>query len=121
MKNFTGQLFRLVHFVVKNFTNQVYNTLTITFSWLTYFTSTFYNGFDSQPKLILEKDNSPQIVVQSTMLSIENYPYEFDESPKSLGAIGLIVLASDHVMEDEFRSIYKIPGKGPFLYYIRVF
>ena len=110
MKNFTGQIFRLVHFVVKNVTNQIYNTLTITFSWLTYFTNTFYNGFDSQPKLILEKDNSPQIVVQSTMLSIENYPYEFDESPKSLGAIGLIVLASDHVMEDEFRSIYKIPG-----------
>jgi len=118
MKNFTGQIFRLVHFVVKNFTNQIYNTFTITFSWLTYFTSTFYNGFDSQPKLILEKDNSPQIVVQSTMLSIENYPYEFDESPKSLGAIGLIVLASDHVMEDEFRSIYKIPGIS--LYHNRI-
>ena len=36
-----------------------------------------------------------------------------------LHPIGLIILAADHVMEDEFRSIYKIPGIS--LYHNRIF
>ena len=37
--------------------------------------------------------------------SLQQRPYELDDSVRSRAAIGLVVLATDHVIEYEFRKI----------------
>ena len=45
-----------------------------------------------------------------TAINLQNIKYELDDSNRSKCAIGLVVLATDHTIEDEFRSILNIPG-----------
>ena len=47
-------------------------------------------------------------------ISLQQRPYELDDSVRSRAAIGLVVLATDHVIEHEFRRILDIPGVGLF-------
>ena len=42
--------------------------------------------------------------------SLQQRPYELDDSVRSRAAIGLVVLATDHVIEHEFRKILNLPG-----------
>merc|ERR1712141_741571 len=51
-------------------------------------------------------------------VNLQNLPYVLDESHRKLGAIGLVILATDHVIEDEFRKILNIPGIS--LYHSRI-
>ena len=44
------------------------------------------------------------------MLSIENYPFELDDSVSSLGSIGLVTPANNTVLEGEFTKMCDIPG-----------
>ena len=50
--------------------------------------------------------------------SLQQRPYELDDSVRSRAAIGLVVLATDHVIEHEFRKILNPPGVG--LYQSRI-
>ena len=50
--------------------------------------------------------------------SLQQRPYELDDSVRSRAAIGLVVLATDHVIEHEFRKILNLPGVG--LYQSRI-
>lgn len=43
-------------------------------------------------------------------LNLKNVPYELDDSIRSRGAIGLVILATDHTMEYEFDQILNIQG-----------
>jgi len=44
-------------------------------------------------------------------MNLQNLPYVIDESPRSQAAIGVVVLATDHVIEGEFsKIIQQIPG-----------
>ena len=43
-------------------------------------------------------------------INLQNINYELDDSNRSKCAIGLVVLATDHTIEDEFRYILNIPG-----------
>ena len=43
-------------------------------------------------------------------INLQNIKYELDDSNRSKCAIGLVVLATDHTIEDEFRYILNIPG-----------
>ena len=51
-------------------------------------------------------------------ISLQQRPYELDDSVRSRAAIGLVVLATDHVIEHEFRKILNLPGVG--LYQSRI-
>ena len=50
--------------------------------------------------------------------SLQQRPYELDDSVRSRAAIGLVVLATDHVIEHEFRKILNLTGVG--LYQSRI-
>jgi maleate isomerase len=43
-------------------------------------------------------------------INLQNLPYQFDESIRLRAAIGLVVLATDHVVEYEFRKIFNLSG-----------
>ena len=45
-------------------------------------------------------------------ISLQQLPYELDDYVRSRAAIGLVVLATDHVIEYEFRKILNLPGVG---------
>ncbi len=51
-------------------------------------------------------------------ISLQQRPYQLDDSVRSRAAIGLVVLATDHVIEHEFRKILNLPGVG--LYQSRI-
>ena len=53
-----------------------------------------------------------------TKTSLKQRLYELDDSVRSRAAIGLVVLATDHVIEHEFRKILNLPGVG--LYQSRI-
>ncbi len=46
----------------------------------------------------------------SPMLTLNHLPYEMDGGIAERAAIGVIVLASDHTMEHEFRTLLDMPG-----------
>ena len=56
--------------------------------------------------------------MSGNITSIENFPYEFDNSNQRIGSVGLIVLSADHVLESEFRDIFSVPGIA--LYHSRI-
>ena len=61
--------------------------------------------FNSAASKMTEQDEK-----NITAINLQNIKYELDDSNRSKCAIGLVVLATDHTIEDEFRSILNIPG-----------
>ncbi|MDP6331379.1 MAG: Asp/Glu racemase, partial [SAR324 cluster bacterium] len=52
-------------------------------------------------------------------INLQNLSHQLDESLRSRAAIGLVVLATDHVIESEFRKILNLQGVA--LYHSRIF
>ncbi|MAA88732.1 MAG: Asp/Glu racemase [Deltaproteobacteria bacterium] len=52
-------------------------------------------------------------------INLQNLPHQLDESLRSRAAIGLVVLATDHVIENEFQKILNLQGVA--LYQSRIF
>ena len=52
-------------------------------------------------------------------INLQNLSHQLDESLRSRAAIGLVVLATDHVIENEFRKILNLQGVA--LYQSRIF
>mgnify|MGYP000908386948 FL=1 len=48
------------------------------------------------------------------LLSLKDLPYELNEELRERAAVGLVVLATDQVIEHEFRRILDIPGVALF-------